>query len=313
VTTLQNFIDDVRTSLEDYGDSITDGNMTGDATTTRFKLSSPPIKTGSDVVTVGGVLQVNPTNYTINYDNGEMVFASIPANGAAIVVTYTKVVWRDERIISAINAGIRELYPALYRIGEIYVKTRSAVWEYDLTSTTDVPAANTFSDWTLPTTYNPATARTDAVRPQTRVHWMEYRPFGALQQFVPNEYFRRFDRNLRIDLDLLPSSTLRLVYSTGFTVLVATTDVSDVPDDFYMLPVWYALSVLMEKKEAKRVRFDQYSTMANQNATPVGTQAQTAEDYLKRYYETLRTNGMRPLNLRSRRQLRPWQITRGYE
>ena len=303
-TTLQTFIDEVRTSPEDYGDTITD-QFTGDGVTTRWKASSTPIKSNTDTVTIGGVAS---TAYTINYDNGELLFNIAPGSGVVVQAQYVKVVWRDERVTSGINAGIRELYPKLYKIGECYVALRPNVQDYDLTSTTDVPAT-AFGGQAFPADYTAATARADLVKAQTRIHWYEYRPYGSNQLYTPYDYARRTTpRNVHIDGDPAPSDSLKIVYSAPFTVLVNTTDVTDVPDEFYMLPVWYALSVLMEKKEAKRARFDQYAAMQNTQAVPPGTQAQTAEDYLKRYYDTLQTNAMRPLTIKSRKRLRSWQF-----
>ena len=305
MTTLQNWLDEPRTSLEDFGDTITD-QFTGDGITVRWKASSFPIKTLTDLVTISGV---QTTQYTVNYDNGEFLFNAAPGNGLTVVLQYTKVVWRDERLISAINAGIRRLYPKLYKIGECYVALAPNTYDYDLSSTTDVPTT-AFGGQVFPADYVPATARADLQKAQTRIHWYEYRPFGANQVYTPYEFARRTTpRDVHIDGDPSPGDSLKLIYSAPFTVLNVGTDVTDVPDEFYMLPVWYALSVVMEKKEARRVRFDQYATMQNANAVPAGTQAQTAEDYLRRYQEMITENAMRPLTMSSRKRLRSWQYT----
>ena len=307
MTTLADWQAEVRTSLEDYGSTVTD-QFTGDGTTVLLQTSNHPIKTTSEIVTVGGALQATPANYTINYDNGEVKFVVAPTTGVTVLVQYVKVIWRDERLTSAINAGVRRLYPLLYKVGLCYVKLRPEVYEYDLTSTTDVPPSSSFGDQVIPSSYTNTVAITDLQKAQSRIHFGDYRPFGANQIYTPYEFFRRNSVSmLALDMDPGPADALRLTYTSPFTPLVLITDVTDVPDEFFMMPVWYALSVLMEKKEARRARSDTLATMQNANATPPGTQAQTAEDYLARYHDTLQQNAMRPMRISARRQLRAWQ------
>jgi hypothetical protein len=312
MTTLQNFIDDVRTSLEDYGDTITD-NWTGDNVTKIWKLSSFPIKTGSDTgnVTVGGVVQTNPTNYSINSDNGEITFVAAPGNGVAVAAQYVKVVWRDERIITGIQAGLRELFPAVYVQRECYLLVQNLKYDYDLTTTGDVPDnfTSTYPNLALPANYSPAQARLDFADVRTRIGWAEIIPFGTNQTFQPMEFFHRTTTNIiHIDFSIVPFSVIKFVYAGPPKLLAVGSDVADVPDAYYMLPVWYALSTLMEKKEAPRSRYDQYAAMQNTQAVPPGTQSQTADDFLRRFYDTLSTNAMRPMRMRARRELRTWQF-----
>jgi hypothetical protein len=54
VTTLaSDLINRVREALEDYGTTVTD-RFTGDASTTIWQASNPPIQTSTDTVTVAG-------------------------------------------------------------------------------------------------------------------------------------------------------------------------------------------------------------------------------------------------------------------
>jgi hypothetical protein len=312
MTTLADYVDEVRSSVEDRGDTVTD-NQTGDGTTTIFKLSSFPIKTNSELspsgtLTVNGVVQTQGTNYTINYDTGECKFVTAPPNTQAIVVQYLKVYWHDERLISGVNAGIREMFKdgAYYR-GELYIQCQALKYDYDLSNTTDVPAASAFTDFTLPADYNPAQARADIVKAQTKVNYGEYHRYGANQAFFPFYNFTRTTlRNFHIDGDPTPSDAIKLTYSAPFPALVNMSDTSTVPDELFMAPVWFALSVLLEKKEAKRVRYDQYSAMQNANAIPPGTQPQTAADFLMRYKD-LMDGGMRPQPMKQRRRRQSWQ------
>lgn len=310
MTTLQNWIDDVRTSLEDYGDTITD-NFTADGVTTIWKLSSFPIKFQSETVTDNSVLKTRVTDYNVNYDNGEITFVVAPVNTHAVVVQYTKVVWRDERIITALQAGIRELFPAVYVQRECYLLVQNLKYDYDLTTTTDVPDnfTTTYPNLALPANYTASQARLDFADSRTRIGWAEIIPFGSNQTFQPMEFFHRTTTNIvHIDFSIVPFSVIKFVYAGAPKLLTLGSDTADVPDAFYQLPIWYALSTLMEKKEGPRSRYDMMSAMQNTQAVPPGTQSQTADDYLRRYYDTLSTNAMRPMRMRARRELRTWQF-----
>jgi hypothetical protein len=309
MTTLQSWIDDVSNALEDYGSTITD-QFTGDGVTAIWKTSSPPIKYQTESITVNSVLKTRGTDYTVNYDNGEVTFINIPANATTVIIQYTKVQWRDERKISAIQSGIRELYPSVYIPRECYVLVQNLKYDYDLTTSTDVPDnfASTNPTLSLPANYSAAQARSDFADSRTSIGWAEGIPFGANQIFTPLENFHRTTFNvIHFDLPMVPNSVVKLVYAGPPKLLVNVSDVSDVPDTFYDLPVWYALSVLMEKKEAPRSRFDAMASMQNTQAVPPGTQAQTAEDFLRRFYDTLAKNAMRPMRKRARRELRSYQ------
>ncbi len=313
-TLASDLIAEVRSAAEAYGDLISDGGINGDGTTTVFKLSSHPIKTNSELtvnngaLTVNGVQQTQVTNYALNYDNGEIRFITAPPNGQAVAATYVKVVWRDERILSAINAGIRDMRQrGAYARFECYVLMQSLKYDYDLGSTADVaPTASFGGDFTFPTDYNPATARTNMVKPQTRIHYAEYHPFGANRPWHPFTAFGRTTlRNIHFDTDPTPNDAVRLTCSGPLTPLVQTTDVTDVPDELIEAPKWYALSTLMEKKEARRARSDGYNVMQNSNANPPGTQAQTAEDYWQRYLAVM-DNPMPPMRMQQRSRMKAW-------
>jgi hypothetical protein len=303
MTTGQDLVDEVRVSLEDYGATITD-NFNGDGTTKIWRTSSKPVKTGTLVVTIGGSAT---TAWTLNADNGEVTFNTAPPGAASVIMQYTKVVWREERILTAINAGIREMKGKVYNKGDIFVALQQNKSEYDLTSSTDVPAS--ISGFTFPTDYVVATARAAIVKAGARIHQaFVLRSLDSI--FVPFEYFSRPGSSHNLHLDALPvnSEVLKLVYSAPLTTPVAVGTTVDVPEEFIHLPVWYALGMVMEKKESPRVRFDQLPTMQNANASPVGSQRQTGTDYLRLFRESLQQNQMPPLPTRTRRQVRPWQF-----
>src|SRR3990167_7303185 len=307
MTLLSDLITQVRSAVEDPGDTITD-NFTGDASTTVWRLSSKPIGTDSDTVTVASAAQTRGTAYTINYNNAEITFTSAPANGAAVVVTYTLYQWRTARVIDGINAGIRRLPPKVYRPFEVYVLMRNDVWDYDLTNTTDVPEASSFTDQTIPADYIAADSRSLIIRAQSRIHYADYRRYGSNQVYTPFELFGRTTvRNIHLDVDPAPNDTLRLACTGPFKKLENLDDETDVPEDFIDLPVWYALGTMLGKKEGPRARSDSYAVEQNENANPPGTQAKAGADHMAMFHEFLRDNAMRPMRMSQRRRLRDWE------
>jgi hypothetical protein len=91
----------VRQEAGDSGFPIRDA-ASGDGIQTTFFLSSYPIISNSQSVTIGGVAQSETVNYTINDETGELVFTSAPALGTDnIVITYFGVQIRDAAIVEA--------------------------------------------------------------------------------------------------------------------------------------------------------------------------------------------------------------------
>ena len=62
---------------------------TGDGTTKTFTLANPPVRYHSETIYIDGSAQTRDTDYTINYDTGEITFTSPPASGASITADYT--------------------------------------------------------------------------------------------------------------------------------------------------------------------------------------------------------------------------------
>jgi len=82
--------------------TITGENVgTGDGTTTVFNLQETPILEGSDTIYVDGTAQTRNTDYTINYDTGQITFTTAPASSAVITADYI------HQYVLTLNCGFR--------------------------------------------------------------------------------------------------------------------------------------------------------------------------------------------------------------
>ena len=61
----------------------------GDGVTTTFQLSHTWVVWYSETVTVDGTTQTRGTDYSINYETGQITFSTAPADGAQISVVYS--------------------------------------------------------------------------------------------------------------------------------------------------------------------------------------------------------------------------------
>ena len=134
------WINKLRVELKDFPKLRRD-KFDGDASTTLFELSTTPIKDGSYVVKIGGVTQVEVTNYTIDKDTGVIEFTSAPASGSDnIVVTYKSVKIRDEDYLEIINDAIDHFRWKFWdeAIDDDTFTTVKDQYEYDLSSLSDI-------------------------------------------------------------------------------------------------------------------------------------------------------------------------------
>jgi hypothetical protein len=61
----------------------------GDGETTEFDLDHSPVVENSETISIEGVEQTRGTDYTMDYDNGEIQFASAPGSGSDYSITAT--------------------------------------------------------------------------------------------------------------------------------------------------------------------------------------------------------------------------------
>lgn len=94
-------INDVRILLGDLSkwDRQT---ATGDGVSTRYIVSSLPIITDSEIITVDAVAQTKTTHYTLNPDLGLFTFVTAPGNALAVVAQFAYAELSDESITALI-------------------------------------------------------------------------------------------------------------------------------------------------------------------------------------------------------------------
>lgn len=101
LATLRSMIDDLLRYARD--------EHTGDNAAKVYRLVNRPVVAGSDIVTVGGVLKVRDTDYTIDNTNGVITFSVAPGSGVAVVVTYNYQMFSDADIQEVIDLNTVEI------------------------------------------------------------------------------------------------------------------------------------------------------------------------------------------------------------
>lgn len=287
------WITDVRDGLEDYPRKKIE-TWTADGTNGPVSVSSAPLSVLNpplygDAATNPPLVRDNTTatNYTVvdfptaptagqvqvNYDTGELTFNSAPALNDVIQVEYQSVRWRDTSILTGLYAGLRAMFP---RVFKTYVDTsiqiQTNVWDYQL------PAF--FAD------------------PRSRIFSVEIAdPYIITEPFKP----------LRAGARRVGFSILHIPFSQRYSPVARLRvtgqgpylRLGDLEPQLYHLPVWYALGVLLPKKEAKRVREDTLVPLTQAGGQQPGLQVQTGDYYARRFEQELerlsRTMGPGPI------------------
>lgn len=86
----------------------------GDGSSTVFKLKSAPIKESSLTVKVSGAVKTETTDFTLDYDTGDLNMVAAPANNVDLDVIYKEVNFRDRHWLDAIAVGYRALGDQFY-------------------------------------------------------------------------------------------------------------------------------------------------------------------------------------------------------
>lgn len=216
----------------------------------------------------------------VNYDTGELIFGTVPANGHTINVTYQTCKWRDKSILTGLIDGLRAMFPV---VGKTYTDTSVQIqvnqWDYQLPSW--------FND------------------PRSKIISIEVNDLN-----IPTEPFKMAPPGEeRVGLGVLhlpwsqrfgPTAVLRIVGWGPYLRL------GDLEPQLYNLPIYYALGVLLPKKETKRIREDPLVPAAQIGAAQPTLHMQTG-DYWARRFDVALANLARLPGPTSRR---PWASMR---
>jgi hypothetical protein len=201
------------------------------------------------------------TQLLANFDTGELRFPIAPAANDVVQINYQTVKWRDQKILDALYAGLREMFP---HVGKVYTDTSTSiqvnVWDY-----------------TLPVW---------AQDPRSRVYNVEIRDPGIIVEpyrDIRGGWYRVNLTTLHIPRSQYysPVGNLRIVGWGPYLVL------GDLEPQLFHLPVWYALSVLLPKKESFRLRQDTAVPITQEGGQAPGLLTQTGEYYYQRFKECL--------------------------
>ncbi len=212
----------------------------------------------------------------VNYDTGEMIFGTVPTNAHVIQYSYQTCKWRDQPILDALVDGLRAMFPVVGKTyTDISIPIQVNVWDYSL------PAW--FAD------------------PRSKIISLE-----IADPFIPSEPFKVAPPGEdRIGLGLLhlpwaqkysPTARLRIVGWGPYLRL------GDLEPQLYNLPIYYALGVLLPKRETKRIREDTIVPVAQLGAAQPSLHMQTG-DYWTRRFDAALANLARLPGPTSRR---PW-------
>ncbi len=133
MATYGNFIDQLRPRLGDHPRRHYE-TADGDAVTTFYQLQHPKILETSYTYKVGGITQVENTNFTQDINTGEVVFAAgfIPASGNDnVTFQYKSVRETDADLITIVNAILGRLSKKLWIEALNTANLTSVIDQYD--------------------------------------------------------------------------------------------------------------------------------------------------------------------------------------
>lgn len=61
-----------------------------------------------------GTVQTEPTDFTMNFNNGVCTLSSVPTVGTSLRWYFNYRAWSDTQVTRAVNAGIQSLFPSIY-------------------------------------------------------------------------------------------------------------------------------------------------------------------------------------------------------
>lgn len=230
---------------------------TGDGVTTTFRTQKWPVYDVNSTdyplsITVNGIaatvkgarsLLSAATDVFVEYDTGWLYFQTAPGNNLPVICQHYSVLFTDQRLLNAINEGLRQLCPDFLRWSSCTFQLAVNQWEYTLP---------------LP----------DFQSPYTTIVKVEVREIpAATEPFYVEARWRRVSLNsikIHASQAYTPGATVRVQYWTPYQTI------SDIDPQNQDLPLLYAKGRLLIDKEMIRARFDQAQAQgqAEQNNPP---------------------------------------------
>lgn len=241
-------------------------NGTNNAISTYVAVEDTTAVTTYTVITSG-----TPTSSEVLLDVNArtLTFLAAPTTGNVIKTGWYTCKFTNNAILTALYAGLSVMFPS---VGKTYVDTSIQIqvntWDYQLPAWASAPDAIV----TAVEVQDPFVAATGVtVQP-----WIDVGPYGWYRsngfQSIHIPAAQRWS----------PAARLRITGWGGYQSL------GDLEPDLYHLPIWYALSVLLPKRESFRIRQDTLVPMAGEGAQQPGLQVQTGDYYAKRFDAELR-------------------------
>jgi len=191
-------------------------------------------------------------------ETGYVYFLDRPSlsENTALSITHYKVRWTNRRMLNALYAGLKAMFPRVWQRKTFTFPAAVNQWEYSL--------SNDFLD--------------PRVR-ILRVEWQEI-PFSTERYHPVNGCYLTQLNTLMVpwSQNLTPGANIRITYAAPYYSL------SDMEPQIQYLPTWYAKGRLLMDKEILRVRYDLGPVAQNEQSYPPGT-SQNAGIYFMQQFE----------------------------
>lgn len=256
-TSLASLIDIIERKMQNWA-LFAQYTERGDGETYVFRLYRGATINGSVVVKVDGVVQVAPTQYTVDYEAGLLTFVTAPPDGAVIFISYQFKFYSQDDILDALNQAVVD------------------VWA-------EIPPVS--ADTTTITGLSPGTYEYSLPDDCERIIRVEYRPTEmSMYELVTGWRVVRngFTKMLKL-LSPQPTGTYRLHYvaSPGqFTSIDDSLEgATGLPASAKWAVIYLACFYMLEDKLLSRVRTNQFKNAEGVNVPKIYEVQRVAADF----------------------------------
>jgi hypothetical protein len=252
----------------------------GDGVTTLFQMQKVPIYDDQNTIVVmsGNTVPIvrsrdllTGANVYVDFDNGMVLFGqgnAPPAASNNVAIQKTRVRWTDGVLIDALNGGLRQLFPRLFKRGvDTSITLQVNQWDYTL--------SNAFFDSrTQIISVSVQEVPSSVNRPVPISGWTQ-RGLNTIDIPTSQRY--------------TPGATVWIEYRGPFRSL------AELDPQMKDLPLYYAAGQLLGFDEARRTRADTQSPAAESSANPPMYQQNAGSWFMNQFNAMLAANPMRPM------------------